>query len=87
VIITALRDRSGTLVGFGKVTRDFTERMETKAALEKSERSLRELSLHPLSTQDLLVPRISTSSTTIDRDGNGNSRGFSDGLYIQNGSL
>ena len=52
VIITALRDKSGRLVGFGKVTRDFTERMEVKEALAKSERSLRELSLHLLSTQD-----------------------------------
>jgi PAS domain S-box-containing protein len=52
VIITALRDRSGKLVGFGKVTRDFTERMEAKEALARSERSLRELSLHLLSTQD-----------------------------------
>lgn len=52
VTITAVRDRSGELVGFGKVTRDFTERMEAKAALAKSERSLRELSLHLLSTQD-----------------------------------
>jgi PAS domain S-box-containing protein len=52
VIITALRDKSGKLVGFGKVTRDFTERMEVKEALAKSERSLRELSLHLLSTQD-----------------------------------
>jgi PAS domain S-box-containing protein len=58
VIITALRDTSGKLVGFGKVTRDFTERMETKAALEKSERSLRELSLHLLSTQDQERKRI-----------------------------
>jgi PAS domain S-box-containing protein len=58
VIITALRDKSGQLVGFGKVTRDFTERMETKAALEKSERSLRELSLHLLSTQDQERKRI-----------------------------
>jgi signal transduction histidine kinase len=58
VIITALRDKSGQLVGFGKVTRDFTERMETKAALEKSERSLRELSLHLLRTQDQERKRI-----------------------------
>jgi PAS domain S-box-containing protein len=58
VIITPLRDKTGTLVGFGKVTRDFTERMETKAALEKSERSLRELSLHLLSTQDEERKRI-----------------------------
>ena len=58
VIITALRDRTGALVGFGKVTRDFTERMEAKAALAKSERSLRELSLHLLSTQDQERKRI-----------------------------
>jgi PAS domain S-box-containing protein len=58
VIITALRDQSGKLVGFGKVTRDFTERMEVKEALAKSERSLRELSLHLLSTQDEERKRI-----------------------------
>ena len=52
VIITALRDSSGKLVGFGKVTRDFTEWMEAREALANSERSLRELSLHLLSTQD-----------------------------------
>lgn len=58
VIITALRDKSGKLVGFGKVTRDVTERMEAKEALAKSERSLRELSLHLLRTQDLERKRI-----------------------------
>lgn len=58
VIITALRDKSGKLVGFGKVTRDFTEKMEAKEALARSERSLRELSLHLLRTQDLERKRI-----------------------------
>jgi PAS domain S-box-containing protein len=58
VIITPLRDKSGKLVGFGKVTRDFTERMEAKEALAKSERALRELSLHLLSTQDQERRRI-----------------------------
>jgi PAS domain S-box-containing protein len=58
VIITPLRDKSGKLVGFGKVTRDFTERMQTKEALAKSEGSLRELSLHLLSTQDEERKRI-----------------------------
>lgn len=58
VIITALRDRSGDLVGFGKVTRDFTERMEAKEALARSERALRELSLHLLRTQDQERKRI-----------------------------
>ena len=66
VIITALRDDAGKLVGFGKVTRDFTERRQAQQALENevaerrtaerrlqnSEKSLRALSLHLLRTQD-----------------------------------
>ncbi|MGH9354894.1 MAG: PAS domain S-box protein [Terriglobia bacterium] len=35
-IITALRDDTGRLCGFGKVTRDITEQMQAHAALEKS---------------------------------------------------
>src|SRR6185503_2574452 len=58
VIITPLWDKNGILVGFGKVTRDFTERMEAKEALARSERALRELSLHLLSTQDEERKRI-----------------------------
>jgi PAS domain S-box-containing protein len=41
VIITALRDDDGNLIGFGKVTRDFTEKMETQRALYRSNQSLR----------------------------------------------
>jgi PAS domain S-box-containing protein len=66
VVITALRNRKGELVGFGKVTRDVTERMHAQKKLEGevaerrdaerqlhiSEKSLRELSLHLLRTQD-----------------------------------
>ncbi|HXW54709.1 MAG TPA: PAS domain S-box protein [Candidatus Cybelea sp.] len=59
VVITALRDRSGQVVGFAKVTRDFTERMKTQQQLEesqrrlqKSEESLRQLSVRLLRTQD-----------------------------------
>jgi signal transduction histidine kinase len=66
VIISALRDEAGRLVGFGKVTRDFTERIRTNDALRKEieekteterklhelERSLRQLSLRLLQTQD-----------------------------------
>jgi len=66
VIITAIRDDAGQLIGFGKVTRDFTERMrmertlqeevaqrrEAELHLQTSEKSLRELSLHLLRTQD-----------------------------------
>ena len=35
VVITALRDASGTLVGFAKVTRDLTERREAEARLRE----------------------------------------------------
>ena len=59
VIITPVRDRAGVLLGFTKVTRDFTERMlaqksleESKRKLQESEKSLRDLSLHLLRTQD-----------------------------------
>jgi PAS domain S-box-containing protein len=66
VIITALRDDTGRLVGFGKVTRDYTEKIKANEALRKeigerteaqrklhdSEKSLRQLSLRLLQTQD-----------------------------------
>jgi PAS domain S-box-containing protein len=59
VVITALRDPDGKLVGFLKVTRDFTDRMQAEQALldskrrlQDSEKSLRNLSLHLLRTQD-----------------------------------
>ncbi len=66
VIITAIRDDTGTLIGFGKVTRDFTERVwanevlrkeiiertEAQRKLHDSEKSLRQLSLRLLQSQD-----------------------------------
>jgi PAS domain S-box-containing protein len=66
VVITALRDDSGKLVGFGKVTRDLTEKVQVHEALKKemaerkeaqkklydSEQALRQLSLRLLQTQD-----------------------------------
>jgi PAS domain S-box-containing protein len=66
VVITAIRDDAGHLIGFGKVTRDFTERMQVQEALRQeitekreahrklyeSKNSLRQLSRHLLRTQD-----------------------------------
>lgn len=59
VIITPVRDPDGVLIGFTKVTRDFTQRMLEQKELENSQRklhesenSLRDLSLHLLRTQD-----------------------------------
>lgn len=42
VIITALRDSSGNLQGFSKITRDITERMLALEALRKTNQELRE---------------------------------------------
>ncbi|MGH9574019.1 MAG: PAS domain S-box protein [Candidatus Acidiferrales bacterium] len=59
VVLTAVRDRDGRLIAFGKVTRDLTERMgaqkaveESSKKLEQSEHSLRELSRYLLRAQD-----------------------------------
>jgi len=59
VVITATKDAHGGVIGFSKVTRDFTERMlaqqnlqDSQRKLQESERSLRELSFHLLRTQD-----------------------------------
>jgi len=41
VVITALRDEQGRLVGFAKVTRDLTERKRTEESLRESERRFR----------------------------------------------
>ncbi|MGC2507172.1 MAG: PAS domain S-box protein [Candidatus Acidiferrales bacterium] len=65
VVITALKDDTGKLMGFGKVTRDFTERMlaqrtveESRQQLQESEKSLRKLSRHLLRSQDEQRRRI-----------------------------
>jgi PAS domain S-box-containing protein len=65
VVITVLKDETGKIVGFGKVTRDFTERMlaqrtieESRQQVVESEKSLRQLSRHLLRSQDEQRRRI-----------------------------
>lgn len=59
VVITALKDSAGEVIGFAKVTRDCTERMKTQqelhqsqGRLRESEQSLRKLSLRLLRSQE-----------------------------------
>ncbi|AET93694.1 PAS/PAC sensor hybrid histidine kinase (plasmid) [Burkholderia sp. YI23] len=40
VVIDAIRDESGTLAGFAKITRDITERMEASRVLEETRKAL-----------------------------------------------
>src|SRR5690606_14300580 len=40
VVIDAIRDEAGELIGFAKVTRDVTERLETQLALKSAQEQL-----------------------------------------------
>jgi PAS domain S-box-containing protein len=55
VIITALRDANGNLVGFAKVTRDITERMKTHEALQQANRKLEQEVQERKNAQQLLL--------------------------------
>lgn len=44
VIVSALRDRDGTLCGFSKVTRDLTERKQAEAQIQQQSKEIMELS-------------------------------------------
>jgi len=44
VVLTAIREKEGTLRGYGKVTRDLTERKQTEERLQQQSREIMELS-------------------------------------------
>lgn len=48
VVITALRDEQGNLRGFGKVTRDLTERKEAEERVRKQAREILEMATVPV---------------------------------------
>ena len=55
VIITAVRDEHGRLVGFGKVTRDITDRMQAQRALDRLNQELRKEVLERRATEHRLA--------------------------------
>jgi PAS domain S-box-containing protein len=57
VVITALRDADGAVIGFAKVTRDLTERKEVEDALRRSEQSFQLLTQ---SVQDYAIFMLDT---------------------------
>jgi len=63
VVITALRDDSGTLVGFGKVTRDLTERKRAETAL--AELSGRLMQLQDEERQQISLKLLDTTSPLL----------------------
>lgn len=63
VIITALRDKDGKLVGFGKVTRDLTERRLNEEKIKKQAQEILEMATVPVVQVwegVVLVPLIGT---------------------------
>ncbi len=66
VVITAIRDKSGKLIGFSKVTRDLTER---KAAEEKIERAYKDLEQRVRDrTADLEKAKLEAEKAVASRD-------------------
>jgi rsbT co-antagonist protein RsbR len=62
VVVNAIRDHDGTLIGFAQVTRDVTERRRHEEALARQAREIMEISTPVVQVWDgiLLVPLIGT---------------------------
>lgn len=65
VIITALRSESGNLIGFGKVTRDLTERKQAEEVIKRQAEEILELSTPVIKVYDriLMLPIVGTIDT------------------------
>lgn len=67
VVITALRDGDGRLIGYGKVTRDLTSRRDAEASLQSAQERLRESNAElsrfaAVAAHDLNGPLVSVHS-------------------------
>jgi rsbT co-antagonist protein RsbR len=65
VIITALRDKSGQLQGFGKITRDITQRKQAEDVISKQALQILEMSIPVVQVWDgvVVVPLIGSLDT------------------------
>ena len=71
VVITALFDEDGTLRGFGKVTRDMTERREAEERLREARAELarREVSeRHAIALNDNIVQGLAVAKYALEQD-------------------
>lgn len=67
VVITALRDKAGRLLGYGKVTRDLTERKNAEEKIKKQAQEIMEMAAVPVVQVwqgVVLVPLIGTLDST-----------------------
>jgi len=65
VVITALRDKTGSLIGFSKLSRDLTERKQAQETIQKLAQEIMEISIPIMQVWDgvLVVPLIGTLDT------------------------
>jgi len=61
IVVTAIRDQSGELIGFVKVTRDFTERMRAQEMLRRANREL----MTEIAERKLAESRLASSETSL----------------------
>src|SRR5207249_9090355 len=70
VILTALRDKDGTLIAYGKVTRDLTERREAERNIREQAQAILDVSVPVVQIWEgvLAVPLIGTLDSQRTQD-------------------